>query len=471
VRIWIVALGDGDVEGLGDGDADVPARRDSPPPKITPMRRSVRRPPATAARMRSIHRGPRRGGGMIFVVSDMPINCRTPRAAPAKQASYAQTVTRVLIALALVLASCASPSAAPSATPTPAASATAFTASPTVASSPTVAVTSSPVAADPSRYGYVLPSNGRVVVRPERSTDAVIATGGEQPAASPDGKRIAFWRTGPQGNNPQELRVMDVPGGAEQRLMSIAAGLVGGPIVWSSDGTGLLYAVQSAELFPGIGGGPRSSTLESFDLSAPQAPGATNSELRLTSGAVFVPLSWDKAGSLVTALVTGEGGMGRNYVTWDRRAQSAGQSPVKFTPFPWAVVAFTVQASPDAKRLLAIDGAANVLRIWPAADIAAADMVGPGTATISDARWRPGTPADVAWVIDQNVGIFTYQTGSSGIIHRGQSEIRIMAWRVDGSGLAFNERARGVLVVEVSSGQVTALSGFGGVIAGAVLLR
>lgn len=73
VRIWMVGLGDGEAEGLGegDGDADAPARRDSPPPKITPMRRSVRRPPATAARMRSTQRGPRRGGGMILVVSDM----------------------------------------------------------------------------------------------------------------------------------------------------------------------------------------------------------------------------------------------------------------------------------------------------------------------------------------------------------------------------------------------------------------
>ena len=75
VRIWMVGLADGDAEALGlgegDGDADAPARRDSPPPKITPMRRSVRRPPATAARMRSTTRGPRRGGGMILVVSDI----------------------------------------------------------------------------------------------------------------------------------------------------------------------------------------------------------------------------------------------------------------------------------------------------------------------------------------------------------------------------------------------------------------
>ena len=73
VRIWRVGLADADAEGLalGDGGLDVPAKRERPPPRSTPIRRSVTRPPATAARIRSIQRGPRRGGGMIFVVSDI----------------------------------------------------------------------------------------------------------------------------------------------------------------------------------------------------------------------------------------------------------------------------------------------------------------------------------------------------------------------------------------------------------------
>jgi len=263
---------------------------------------------------------------------------------------------------------------------------------------------------------------------------------------------------------------MDVPGGAEQRLMSIAAGLEGGSIVWSNDGTGLLYEVHSSQQLPGAGGGPQSSALESFDLSTPQAPAATHSELRLTGGE-FVPLSWDKPGLLATALVTGEGGFARSYVTWDRRAQSAAQSPVKFTQFPWSIVAFTVQASPDAKRTLAIDGEANVLRIWSGGDVAAAVMVAPGTAQLSDARWRPGTPADVAWVVDNNLAVFTYQTNNVRTIHRGQNMVRILSWRADGSGIVLNEMGRVNFVVEMSSGQATELSDFGGVIAGAVLLR
>jgi hypothetical protein len=81
VRTWIVMLGDGEVEGLGEGDAEVPAKREKPPPASTAISSSVRRPPASAARIRSIQRGPRRGGGMIFVVSDMPC-LSAPRVPP-----------------------------------------------------------------------------------------------------------------------------------------------------------------------------------------------------------------------------------------------------------------------------------------------------------------------------------------------------------------------------------------------------
>ena len=84
VRIWTVGLGDTVADALaladGDGDADAPAKRDRPPPRITPISRSVRRPPASAARMRSIQRGPRRGGGMTFVVSDISALFRTRHA-------------------------------------------------------------------------------------------------------------------------------------------------------------------------------------------------------------------------------------------------------------------------------------------------------------------------------------------------------------------------------------------------------
>jgi len=84
VRIWTVMVGDAETEALGDGEAVAPAKRERPPPNMTPISSRVTRPPATAARIRSIQRGPCRGGGMILVVSDTPVLRRTPRAAHAR---------------------------------------------------------------------------------------------------------------------------------------------------------------------------------------------------------------------------------------------------------------------------------------------------------------------------------------------------------------------------------------------------
>src|SRR5439155_540751 len=137
---------------------------------------------------------------------------------------------------------------------------------------------------------------------------------------------VASCRTGPQGNNPQELRIADIPSGNERMLTSLPAGFAGGALVWSSADDGLLYEVHSTASFPGAGGGPRSSRLESYDLLATQAPGATDGSLMLTDGRVFIPLAWDRSGALCSALTTGEGGYAIDYMTWDRRALPAGQS-------------------------------------------------------------------------------------------------------------------------------------------------
>ena len=204
-----------------------------------------------------------------------------------------------LIALALLMscAPVATPSHSPSVAPTSAAPTASLT--PVASPSPTATAT-----ADAARYGVLLGSGGRISVRSETTfPTSVYAAGGEHAVASHDGRRIAFWRTGPQGNNPQELRIADIPSGNERMLTSLPAGFAGGALVWSSADDGLFYEVHSTASFPGAGGGPRSSRLESYDLLATQAPGATDGSLMLTDGRVFIPLAWDRSGALCSALV------------------------------------------------------------------------------------------------------------------------------------------------------------------------
>lgn len=310
-------------------------------------------------------------------------------------------------------------------------------------------------------------------MRSERSTDTVLAIDGDLAVASHDGKRIAFWRTGPQGKNLRELRIAEIPGGAERLLTSLPADHAGGAIAWANDDSGLLYEEHDpAPTGPVPGAGPKMSMLVSFDLNATQAPGQTASSLMLTNGLVFIPLAWDRAGRLSTALTTGEGGFAVDYVTFDRNTQPGNQDPVKFTKFPWLLIYSTVRASDDAKRVLGIDQNANVLRVWPAGDITKSDQVGPGAPKVTDARWRPRTAGEVAWVLDTRVvGKFTYQTDSVATLYRAENSVRIMTWRVDGSGLVLNEGGRGTFVLDIATGQMTALTDFGAFISGAVFVR
>ena len=380
----------------------------------------------------------RRVRPLVIAIAALVACTPTVTASPSPSVSAVATLT-------------ATPSSAPSATPSP---------------SPT---------ADPSRYGYVTVSPGRIVVRRERETDSALAIGGEHPAASHDGKRIAFWRTGPQGNNPQELRVVAVASGAETGVTTIPAGQAGGAIVWANDDGGLLYEIHSTATFPGVGGGPMFSTLNSWDLSAPQPPGQTATDLRLTNGAVFVPLAWDRAGQMASALTTGEGGFAIDYVTWDRKVVPAGANPVKSTRFPWQVVASSVRASHDGKTLLAVRGAENALSIWGIDDISKSVWV-MNTQKIGDAQWRPSSGSDIAWVLDNDAGIFTYggPSGSSPVtrfIHRGQAQVRIAGWRADGSGVLLSEIGRGIFVVDLTSLQATPLPHLGAVVGDGVLLR
>lgn len=355
-------------------------------------------------------------------------------------------------------------------TATATASAVATTAAPTAIPSPTIAA--SPTAGDPSRYGYIVASQGRIVVRGERATDSSLAIGGDSPVASHDGKRIAFWRTGPQASNPPELRIVEVASAAERVIVTAPSGWNGGAIAWASDDSGLLYEVHRIP-DPNASPAPPSappSRMFSIDLAASSPAPATDPALDFAGGLVFIPMAWDKPGGIAVALTTGEGGYAAEWVVWDKKASS-----VKKTRFPWQIIYGEVQASWNGSTMLANDRGANALRFWPAADIGNTTTLTPspdGTLNSRGASWRPGSPGEFAWVTGFSVSLYTYQTDRvPTVLHRGQSDVGLVTWRADGSGLLLNENGRGVFVVDIATLQQTALPHLGFTTVGGVLLR
>jgi hypothetical protein len=262
-------------------------------------------------------------------------------------------------------------------------------------------------------------------------------------AVSPDGKRVAYWRT---GQTPQwELRVFDVATPTAVRTVAtLPSSQRGGALAWSSDSQGVAFGVQSVETLPAAGGGPKSAGVSSIDLTAPQAPLADALPMR-TDGSFYVPVAWDRAKKLFAAVVTGEGGFVLEYDT----ADASGFKPTR-VPAANQMVANQVEASPDATRVLGIDINMNLVRVWPVTNIGAAVEVRPGSgARITGAHWR--TANEVGWTFGSRFDVFVPQTATSRTVLAGPSELRLMAFRADGTAALVAQQS-GAEIVDVQSG-------------------
>lgn len=214
------------------------------------------------------------------------------------------------------------PGPAPGGSPTSTASPTLAAATPTatVTATATSAAAASPsptAAAATDRYGYVaLMGPDQIVVRRERDNAPLFELVGASAAVSLDGKRLAYWRTTPNVG-ATDLRVIDVADPRSDRsVFTLTGQTVGGGVVWSNDGQGLLVVTQSREMF---GHCFAQSTVVMLDLAT--TPPTTRSATEQGSSAcVYLPLAWDRPGQVAAAVVTGPGGVATEYVTWNGNA-------------------------------------------------------------------------------------------------------------------------------------------------------
>lgn len=333
---------------------------------------------------------------------------------------------------------------APSALPTP-------TATPAAAASP------SPTTAAADRFGYVFfmagfneNSEQRIVVRRERDAAPVFELAGIGPAVSADGKRLAYWRTTPNtgdanGPNtiPTDLRVLDVANPTSDRsVLTLSDQSLGGEVVWSNDGQGLLVVTYSRARTRSEG--PESCPLESAFLMLDLAttPPATRSA---GSGACSLhPLAWDRPGQVAAAIANGPGGYANEYVTWNGNAASPfARAPVPNEPGDartrTLLIAGWVQASADAKLVMGLESSGNVLRVWPILDITRAEYLRQPS-TISPV-WRPGAtaPYEMIWGVGQRLDLVAYQGATATTLYTSSGNAGPVAVRPDGSGVLLTE--------------------------------
>lgn len=361
--------------------------------------------------------------------------------------------------------------------------------------------TASPVASPsptpgPDDYAYVFTiedaqpctSGCRIVVRRERDGAQVFELSGVSPAVSPDGRRLAYWRT-TADLGATDLRVLEVSDPRTERsVLTLSGGTIGGGVVWSNDGQGLLVVTHSREYVPG----PMShcfveSSVHMLDLTT--TPPTTRSAVEPGSSAcVYVPIAWDRPGQVAAAVTTGPGGYATEYVTWNGSAAD----PFARDEIPRLLLAFSIRASSDAKLVLGLEDDLTVLRVWPIDDITKAERLRQPARISTTILWRPGAtaPYELMWVAGQKLQLLRYPGGSLTTLYTSSASLGLVAVRPDGSGVLIGEGSAGpagppppttpstrLVVVDLATRQaadVVTIPAFGGnhrALEGGVLLR
>lgn len=291
-----------------------------------------------------------------------------------------------LIALLLIAAACQAP---PTTSDVPSArspSATAATATPAVSASvaPTPVPSTGPLS---SRYGVVVPGHS-----PYMRSETDGAHLGDLPgdldlaAVSPNGRMVAYWQFG-AGGGARVLTVVDVAAPSRPRtLLDLPVSEVAATstVIWSSDGQGLLVAVNSTDYVkqPVPDAPNLYAALREVDLTS----GSVREIVRKEPGFPFYPIAWDRPRGIVAATQWGPGGFTAGYSVY-RDGGPPQATGIPFTTLPRAIV-----ASPDASRVLAFgffapDG--HELHVSSLADPAQrTTLTAVGSARIVAAMWQ-----------------------------------------------------------------------------------
>src|SRR5881397_692006 len=155
------------------------------------------------------------------------------------------------------------------------------------------------------RFGYVV-GERELKVRSETSDAAItsfVPQGRSWTSLSrtvaPDGGALAYWAP---VNDGAVLHVRSAATGADRAVFTAASDMSGNTFAWSSDGTGLVIAIDNnCQEICAVQGGTPKQELWTVDLPT----GATE---KIATGRYWLPVAWDRTAKLIAAGLTGPGG-------------------------------------------------------------------------------------------------------------------------------------------------------------------
>ena len=312
------------------------------------------------------------------------------------------------------------------------------------------------------RFGYVV-GERELKVRSETSDAAItsfVPQGRSWTSLSrtvaPDGGAIAYWAP---VNDGAVLHVRSAATGADRAVFTAASDMSGNTFAWSSDGTGLVIAIDNnCQEICAVQGGTPKQELWTVDLPT----GATE---KIATGRYWLPVAWDRTAKLIAAGLTGPGGYLIGYDIIDTRLKPYVSKVTGYEP----ALLGQLRASSDARYVLlrAYGATADTLSWWPLAEPQKRqDVPFDG----SGAEWRPGT-SEIWWLagltpagcrvppcVGTELVALDVVTGARRSI-RGTFGGSLVGFRVDGSAAMTWQRVapESLIVVDVASTRTATL--------------
>lgn len=272
-------------------------------------------------------------------------------------------------------------------------------------------------------------------------------------AVSPDGRR-AIYAAQPQLSSSWSYYLFDGAKPTEQRRLLELPNEIAGPVLWAQDMSAIVFTAQDAGATQGVV--PKYDSIRTLDL----ATGVVKELARITDGSYYQLVGWDKAAGTLAVQINpypSDGSKKSTYLV-------IGPSASKSTPMDGPVA---YSASADARTVVGLQCTAATgcsLWTWPLADYAArADQhLGSGL-SMNVIGFRPNTNEVGLTVFDSaGAGRFALWSPSSGLrdvyqFPSGRSPGGPAFFRADGSALIADFGVPQSLVIDIATGQATAL--------------
>jgi hypothetical protein len=300
-------------------------------------------------------------------------------------------------------------------------------------------------------YGFLVAGVTGYIVRSESSEaplgtiDLAVNAG----AVSPDGRLFAGWTR----TTPAELRVVDVAKTSQfSKVLTLPADERGGGLAWSTDGTGIVYAAESAAV-ANSGLVPATTALRLIALTTSGTANGAPREIGRFDSIQVRPAAWDRlGGDLVVALGVLPGTASEYIVvrgtdTPQRRPLSAKlwqEAPAVSGDGRWVV---TAAVKEQLVRWFRADDPTFVV-----------ETHGEMTTGGASALGRPGEDsAQIGVVIDRGMVLFDGETGARSRVP-SEGIDQIVGWRFDGSA-AIVRMGSQLATLEIGTWSVTRISG------------